>query len=463
MAIKIPIQISQVVGGNLQPVSTLSSSDFDIVLASDGVTPVPYSDFSNLGNGNYTFGTFTIPASTTAQGAQVQVKINGVLKSALGTFTVYPDNGEPWTSQKTVDLAAQRVDRAGDTIFNWLTYIPDGSFNPMMPLTAAVASGVLVCYKYVNDNFATTGSVSGIQNASLSAYASLTGTNGFTGLNTFNNAVLFNTSTVSLVATNLWGTGATGNFKRHNVEVVSNTASAGVFGNGVDMMNSLYKDTGGDTRNIISWGFDSGENPYINFHNTPVQNINLGSLVVNSVGSHERVVDPNYASNNSPYTFNSLNAAVNSCNSPAPDTNEFYMKCKDTGTLWNTLQTSFTPTDGINIVGDGDMRFVMASNSYNANMKWKSLKLRGSATTSFTNNKFYDVFLRLLNTHSSNPDCQFTGCEARNLFVDSASAITFFGGNNKFYNCTFSVTPLTSAGDIFMNCIVDGSISAMTF
>lgn len=167
MALTIPIFVGQNVGGNIQPVSSLSSTNFTIRLASSTGTTISFSTFSNEGNGNYVFGGFTIPASSTAQGAEVNVAINGSLRSELGTFVVYANGDEPWTAQKTIDLAAARLDRgvggqlwnAGcDTIFGQIQ--ADDSV-PESSMTGNSRKSLIHKF-YVDDNFATTASVSGI-------------------------------------------------------------------------------------------------------------------------------------------------------------------------------------------------------------------------------------------------------------------------------------------------------------
>lgn len=159
--VKIAITVTDLDGdSNLVPVTTLSSTDFKFIKAVDNVTEVTFSGFANNGNGNYLFWGFDVdpylPPDETSQpqGIQVRVKINDVFQDGYGTFSVYADNDEP----PSFSYSLSRVDREGDTVFYWLTYVPDAghtpAFNPYDPDTAAEPDNVLVCNKYVKDNFA---------------------------------------------------------------------------------------------------------------------------------------------------------------------------------------------------------------------------------------------------------------------------------------------------------------------
>lgn len=117
---------------NYTPQTGLEQSDFSFVLASDSVTAVGFSGFEEIGGGNYNFWNFDIPTADPADPEydpafpfgrkQVKVKINGVIQPAYGNITVYADNDEPASTSYSIG----RVDRFGDTMFNWLTYDPSG-------------------------------------------------------------------------------------------------------------------------------------------------------------------------------------------------------------------------------------------------------------------------------------------------------------------------------------------------
>lgn len=147
-----------VVGGELIPVTTLIQSDFKFIKASDNVTEVAFTGFSNQGNGNYLFWGFDVDVfdpvtNPSFAREQVRIKINNVFQDGYGTFSVYHDDDEPPSASYSIG----RVDRQGDTVFYWLTYVPDDEhsppFNPYDPDSAADPDNVLVCNKYVKDNF----------------------------------------------------------------------------------------------------------------------------------------------------------------------------------------------------------------------------------------------------------------------------------------------------------------------
>jgi len=146
-----------VVGGELIPIATLIQSNFKFIKASDNVTEVAFTGFSNIGNGNYLFWGFDVDVSTIDNPSfareQVRLKINDVFQDGYGTFSVYHDDDEPASASYSVG----RVDRQGDTIFYWLTYVPDDGhsppFNPYDPDSAAEPDNVLVPRKWIEDNF----------------------------------------------------------------------------------------------------------------------------------------------------------------------------------------------------------------------------------------------------------------------------------------------------------------------
>lgn len=157
---KIALTVTSIdgVGGELLPVTTLLQSEFKFIKASDNVTEVSFSGFSNNGNGNYLFWDFDIDAfdpvtNPSFAREQVRIKINNVFQDGFGIFPIYADDDEPAAASYSVG----RVDRQGDTIFYWLTYVPDNThtppFNPYDPDSAAEPDNVLVCNKYVKDNF----------------------------------------------------------------------------------------------------------------------------------------------------------------------------------------------------------------------------------------------------------------------------------------------------------------------
>jgi len=147
-------------GGELIPVTTLVQADFKFIKASDNVTEVDFTGFTNNGNGNYLFWGFDVPVysvdlGTTGspRGEQVRLKINDVFQDGYGTFNVYHDDDE----SPSFSFTYNRVDRDGDTVFYWITYVPDAlhspPFDPYDPSTAAFPDDVLVCNKYIVDNF----------------------------------------------------------------------------------------------------------------------------------------------------------------------------------------------------------------------------------------------------------------------------------------------------------------------
>ncbi|MBE2228248.1 MAG: hypothetical protein IAE93_12920 [Ignavibacteria bacterium] len=147
------------VGGELIPITDLIQTDFKFVKASDNVTEVTFSGFANNGNGNYMFWGFDVevynPPTETSQpqGIQVRIKINDVFQDGYGIFNVYADNDEP----PSYSYSYGRVDRQGDTLFYWLTYVPDEEheppFDPYDPDSASDPDNVLVPRKWIEDNF----------------------------------------------------------------------------------------------------------------------------------------------------------------------------------------------------------------------------------------------------------------------------------------------------------------------
>lgn len=153
MANKIGLTIADVTSGNYVPHTGLNSSDFNFVLASDGITTVSFSGFAEIGNGNYVFYGFDVPlfdgTSNTIPYKEVQVKIGGTAQPAFGTMTVFHDSDEPVSKSYTDG----RVDREGDTVFGWLTQ-DTAHWRGSTALTAP-ADYNLIHKKYVADNFAT--------------------------------------------------------------------------------------------------------------------------------------------------------------------------------------------------------------------------------------------------------------------------------------------------------------------
>ncbi|WP_276974479.1 hypothetical protein [Flavobacterium filum] len=260
MAQTIAITVDQISGGYKTPVSTLSASNFTVRLASSTGTNVTFGYFSNEGNSNYVLGNFTIPASSTAQGASVNVAINGTLRPELGTFRVYADNDEPWTAQKTIDLAAARLDRgvvgqlvnAGcDTIFGQIQY--DDSVAESS-ITGINRKG-LIHRGYVDDALS-----SGLNGA----YLPLSG-------GTVNGNVTINASRLSLVATALSGESASAYLKRVSASSMSVYNYLGTYPTG-NHFTYGYQNTDQENVSVFSMGCDDGEIPYINFHNRQILN-----------------------------------------------------------------------------------------------------------------------------------------------------------------------------------------------
>lgn len=156
---KIALTVTDLDGdGDLIPVTTLAQADFKFIKASDNVTEISFSGFTNQGNGNYLFWGFDVDefdpeTNATFAREQIRIKINDTFQDGYGTFPIYHDEDEPAAASYSVG----RVDRQGDTIFYWLTYVPDAGhsppFNPYDPDSAAVPDDVLICNKYVKDNF----------------------------------------------------------------------------------------------------------------------------------------------------------------------------------------------------------------------------------------------------------------------------------------------------------------------
>lgn len=95
--------------------------------------------------------------------ADTEYTLTGSLVTASSNLSSYINN-----------QVSLRVDKYGDTMFNWLTFIPDGSFNPMRPDLAPVASGVAVCYQYTENRYSTTAHNHALANLSEKSYDSLT-------------------------------------------------------------------------------------------------------------------------------------------------------------------------------------------------------------------------------------------------------------------------------------------------
>lgn len=157
--IKIALTVTDTdLDNNLEPITSLVQSDFKFIDSTDNVTEITFSGFSNNSNGNYLFWGFDIDTydpvtNPTYARKEVRVKIQNVFQDGYGTFPLYADGDEPPSASYSVG----RVDREGDTVFYWLTYLPDAGhtppFDPYDPDSAADPDNVLVPNKYIYDNY----------------------------------------------------------------------------------------------------------------------------------------------------------------------------------------------------------------------------------------------------------------------------------------------------------------------
>lgn len=224
MAQTIAISVEQVSGGYKAPISTLSATNFTVRLSSATGTSVPFAYFSNEGNSNYVIGQLTIPASTTAQGALVNVAINGTLRPELGTFRVYNDDDEPYTATKvessfmssTGDTVTGIYNLSGSTI-SLSAYIDQ--YSPMY-LNDAPTNTAYIWKSHADNKYASTGSLSGIGTS-----ASLTST--FITLATTQTPIGAKTWS----GTQIWdiGTSTTASPK-YQIQMSSNPVNGGIIG-----------------------------------------------------------------------------------------------------------------------------------------------------------------------------------------------------------------------------------------
>jgi len=107
MASKIGLTCGLVDGdGDFVPQTGLLSSSFKFILASDNVTEVTFSGFTEVGQGNYTFSGFDVASGTAYK--KVRVKINDTFQDGFGIITVYRDDDEP-TSKSYNDATYGRL------------------------------------------------------------------------------------------------------------------------------------------------------------------------------------------------------------------------------------------------------------------------------------------------------------------------------------------------------------------
>ncbi len=236
---KISITVTSLDGdNNFVPHLGLEQSEFTFVLSSDGVTEVDFTGFEEVGSGNYNFWGFDVPTADPADPEydpafpfgrkQVKVKINGVLQPAYGNITVYADDDEPASTTYSIG----RVDRFGDTMFNWLTYDPSGwvgeSYDPDL---APDPDNVVPYRKWIKDNFV------GMDG---------TGAQNFVTLNTVQNITAQKTFSHVIVDVGNSGVGS----PKFNVRTQSNPPNGGV--------------------NALSIGYGSNNKPDVDFYNSAI-------------------------------------------------------------------------------------------------------------------------------------------------------------------------------------------------
>lgn len=500
MALTIPITVGQVSGGNYQPVSSLSSTNFTIRLSSATGTTISYSTFSNEGNGNYVFGGFTIPAGSTAQGASVNVAINGTLRPELGTFIVYADNDMPWTAQKTIDLAAARLDRgvqgqlvsAGcDTIFGQIQYddaVAESS------ITGINRKGLIHKF-YVDDNFATTASVSAF--SSGAGYVTTGSTQNIVGKKAFSGGTTFELGTSATTATAFRITTASNppnggviildagyqannvgrfNFYDSDMQVKSVTAStvssataylnyADVYKTGTQNVFRVRADvafTGLPKTAIQIYG--GSDNTVIDFANSTIVNFNQTDLP-DVIGSKQRHVNANFPSNlvNKRYQF--FTDAVGSCNSPSVE-NQYDIIVHNTGGTISGTTANISNVAYINYVGLGNPRILLQADSFSKNSVWRDLKLkREDSSLTFTNQTFENCEIYLKNAFQNTAlTATFINCKLKNCIVSvdyrAASLIQFTDSSNEVYNTVFSSAPTFTVGDVCSNTGFNTGLSA---
>lgn len=167
------------VSGNPTFADTLDKSQVTFVRSDNHSTNVDYDHFEMLSNGNIRVGDFDIPdpelnlgtGQWNAAVVNVALKINGVLQEGLTELSVYNDNAIPIV---TTDLYT-RIDKLGDTVYNWLTYDPSLSgvngFNPFVVPNDAYRRFRIPCVGLMEDKILS--SLSGV--GSQSNAVTLTG------------------------------------------------------------------------------------------------------------------------------------------------------------------------------------------------------------------------------------------------------------------------------------------------
>jgi hypothetical protein len=316
------------VDGDYTPVNGLQQSEITFVRSDNNSTLVDYSFFNERGHGQYEFGDFDVPEVTlnTSTGqwnpsvVLVLLRINGVIQTRLGEIPVWNDTYIP-VSQGDLFV---RADRLGDEIYNFFTYSQSLSavngFNPFTPPQDSYYRLRIPAIGWINDNFATIGSVSSITSG-LSSYMPLSG-------GTFIGPVTFNTTNVNAVATKFNFQSATGDWKYISVSsAIVNNGSLNVYNNlgttpAGDLFKLSYLNTDQDTVTPFRVYHDSAELPHADFSTTPLTGTGTWKLsdlkiptsaskyitgnLVNDDYAHVKWINDNFQSINSSYQSNTV-------------------------------------------------------------------------------------------------------------------------------------------------------------
>jgi len=162
---KITITVSTIDGdNNFVPYENLEQSDFKFIKASDNVTEVGFTGFSDNGNGNYTFWSFavdtfeSINSSSYPERIDVRLKINNVFQDSYGIITVYRDDRQP-VGKGYVDgrvdrgVGGQNPNDGADTIFGLVQYDGTVTLGDVVP-----TDGSLIHKQYADGRYGRLGS-----------------------------------------------------------------------------------------------------------------------------------------------------------------------------------------------------------------------------------------------------------------------------------------------------------------
>lgn len=444
--------------------------------------------------------------------------INGVVNTAWGgSDGAYASNTNWATDDELTIVSAGRVDRAGDTLIGpyFLTYADEtGSFSCIAMTGSNVSISAVPSKGYVDNQIATrstTGSITALTGGLTSAYVSLAGpVQNITSQKKFYSGTQFDLGTSGTTAgafrittqSNPPNGGVIAldagyqdnnvpffNFYTSDLKIGSLTATSlstltagakyvsasSVNINGINVASTANIFTIQGTVNASESLYNifevrsAGDYGVIDFNNAQVVGFNAGTTIPDTIGERERILDVLKSNNNivANKTYNNWIDANNSC-AAAANNNEYTIAIQANQYALSGNDAIPVLNDYVNVRGIGNAKSLLMETSYASISKWSDMRvLSFNKDVTFTNMKFENMFIKATQkTGTSNGKITFGGnCELVNCIIASITAVDFVGGTNKVVNTlsTHQGTSSTTAGDLYVQMVIEPSLTALAF